>query len=193
MGNAFNLVSKGVIFQELCAASGDIIHLIPFVCAFYVFVSPLFYSHCNHEGKVLIIPSTMGTYQGDPLGGALFALVHFKVLCFTTGYFTLLSISLYYRWHSHHRFPLNCIICIWTLPSWALWDRSFYPTSKSVTWSPSGLLLNFDTPSLFNSPSKGIRVLGVPLGISSFTWTFIKKNLLEDVQHVDLLLKMGDV
>jgi hypothetical protein len=35
--------------------------------------------------------------------------------------------------------------------------------------------------------------LGVPLGISSFTWTFIKKNLLEDVQHVDLLLKMGDV
>jgi len=193
MGNTFNLVSKGVIFQELHVASGDIIHFIPFVRAFYVFVSPLFYSHCNHESKVLIIPSTMETCQGDPLGGALFVLVHFKVLCFTTGYFPLLSISLYYRWHSHHRFPLNCIICIWTFPSWVLWDRSFYPTSKSVTWSPSGLLFNFDTPSLFNTPSIGIRVLGVPLGTSSFTSTFVKKNLLEDVQHVDLLLKMGDV
>jgi hypothetical protein len=35
--------------------------------------------------------------------------------------------------------------------------------------------------------------LGVPLGISSFTSSFIKNVLLEDVRHVDLSPKMGDV
>ncbi len=47
--------------------------LIPFVCAFYAFEFPMFYSHHNCEGDVTVIPSAMGTHQGDPLGGALFA------------------------------------------------------------------------------------------------------------------------
>jgi hypothetical protein len=80
MANAFNLVSKGVIFQELCAIGGNIIQLIPFVHAFYAFEFPLFYSHHNHEGNVTIIPSAMGTCEGDPLEKALFALVHFEAL-----------------------------------------------------------------------------------------------------------------
>jgi hypothetical protein len=62
---------------------------------------------------------------------------------------------------------------------------------KCVTWSPFGL--DFNTPSHFTTPLEGIKVLGVPLGISSFTSSFIKYALLEDVQHVDLLPKMGDV
>jgi hypothetical protein len=73
-------MSRGVIFQELCATCGDIIQFIPFVRAFYAFKFPLFYSHCNHEGDVIIIPIAMGTQQGDPLGGTLFVLAHFKVL-----------------------------------------------------------------------------------------------------------------
>ncbi len=35
--------------------------------------------------------------------------------------------------------------------------------------------------------------MGVPLGTSSFISSFIKNAMLEDVWHVDLLLKMGDV
>jgi hypothetical protein len=35
--------------------------------------------------------------------------------------------------------------------------------------------------------------LGVPLGTSSFTSSFIRDSLFKDVQHVDLLLRMGDV
>jgi hypothetical protein len=35
--------------------------------------------------------------------------------------------------------------------------------------------------------------LGVPLGTSSFTSSFIKDALLKDVWHVDLLFKLGDV
>jgi len=80
-------VSRGVIFQELRVAGGNIIQLIPFVCAFYAFEYPMFYTHHNHEGNVIIIPSTMRTRQGDPLGGALFALAHFKVLFFIVNHF----------------------------------------------------------------------------------------------------------
>jgi len=46
---------------------------------------------------------------------------------------------------------------------------------------------------MFNTSLKGIRVLGVPLGTSSFTSSFIKDVVLEDVQHVGFLLIMGDV
>ncbi len=40
---------------------------------------------------------------------------------------------------------------------------------------------------------KEIRVLGIPLDISSITSSFIKDAMLEDVWHVDLFIKMGDV
>jgi len=85
VANTFNSVSNEVIFQELYAACGDIIQLIPFICAFYTFESPLFYSH--HENDVVIIPSAMGTHQGDFLGEALFALAHFRALHSTTNHF----------------------------------------------------------------------------------------------------------
>jgi hypothetical protein len=41
--NAFNSVSRGVIFQKLRVIGGDIIRIIPFVRAFYAFESSLFY------------------------------------------------------------------------------------------------------------------------------------------------------
>jgi hypothetical protein len=62
-----------------------------------------------------------------------------------------------------------------------------------VTWSPFGLQPNFNTPSQFTAPSKGIKVLRVPLSTLTFTSSFIKNALLENAQPVDLLLKMGDV
>ncbi len=71
---------KGVIFHKLHATCGDIKQFIPFVHAFYAFEYPLFYSHRNRDGNVIVIPSTVGIHQGDPLGGALFALTHCKVL-----------------------------------------------------------------------------------------------------------------
>ncbi len=61
--------------------------LISFVCAFYAFGSPMFYSHCNHEGNVTIIPFTMGTHQGHPLGGALFVVAHSRALHSITSHF----------------------------------------------------------------------------------------------------------
>jgi hypothetical protein len=79
--NAFNLVLRGVIFQELRVLGGDIIQIIPFVHAFYAFEFPLFYNHHNREvDVVVVIPYAMGLHQGDPLRGALFALAHLKAL-----------------------------------------------------------------------------------------------------------------
>jgi hypothetical protein len=64
---------------------------------------------------------------------------------------------------------------------------------KCVAWSPFGLPLHFNIPSQFTTPSKGIKILGVPLGIINFTSSFIKKALQKDVRHVDLFPRMGDV
>jgi hypothetical protein len=81
MVNVFNSMSKIIIFQKNCTTSGDIIQLIPYVCAFCIFELLLFYNHCNYDGNVTMIIFAMGTHQGDPLGGALF---HFEALCSTT-------------------------------------------------------------------------------------------------------------
>jgi hypothetical protein len=70
---------------------------IPFLHAFFAFESPLFYNHCNRESDVIVIPSTMGTHQGDPLGGTLFALTHFRALRITTNHCPFSSISIHCR------------------------------------------------------------------------------------------------
>jgi hypothetical protein len=45
----------------------------------------------------MVIPYAMRTHQGDPLGGELFALVHFKALCSTINcYPSCLFLQLYY-------------------------------------------------------------------------------------------------
>jgi hypothetical protein len=136
-----------VIFQELHAVSVDIIQLIPFVCAFYAFESPLFYNLHNHEGDVTIIPFAMEIHQSDPLGGALFTLAHFKVLCSITTHFpsclfpsiandthiiSPLSIISFVYEHFQTKF---CAICLSIQPQ------------KCVTWSPFGLPPDFNTPS----------------------------------------------
>jgi hypothetical protein len=70
---------------------------------------------------------------------------------------------------------------------------NFIQPKKCVAWSLFGLPLDFETPSQFNTPSKGIKFLGVPLGTSSFKSSFIQNTLREYVWHVDLFLKLGDV
>ncbi len=62
LANTFNLMSRGVIFQELLIIGGNIMQFIPFVHAFHAFESPLFYSYCNHESNLTIILFAMGTH-----------------------------------------------------------------------------------------------------------------------------------
>jgi len=60
-------VKRGHISKTLCSKWGHIFTTL-FV-HFFTFESPLFYNHHSRESNVTIIPSTMGTHQGDHLGG----------------------------------------------------------------------------------------------------------------------------
>jgi len=146
MANTFNLVLRGVKFQEFRVACGDIIQLIPFVRAFYAFEFPLFYNHHNCEGDVTFIPFAMGTYQGDPLGGALFALVHFRALCSIVSHFPsclfpfivddihiICPPSIVSSIHEHFKIEFHVI-------------GFSIQLKKCVTWSPFGLPFDFNTP-----------------------------------------------
>jgi hypothetical protein len=66
--------------------------------------------------------------------------------------------------YEHFQIEL-CVICFSIQPK------------KCVTWSSSGLLLDFNTPSQFMIPLEGIKILGAPFGTSSFTSSFIEDAL----------------
>jgi hypothetical protein len=142
MANVFNLMSRMVIFQELHVTGGDIIQLLPFVHAFYAFEFPLFYSHHNCDGNVMVIPFAIKTYQCDPLGGALFTLIRFKALCSTTIHFPFYlfpsttnnthiigPLSIVSFAYEHFHTELHAI------------GPSIQP-KKCITWSPFGLQFN---------------------------------------------------
>ncbi|KAL2608123.1 hypothetical protein R1flu_026696 [Riccia fluitans] len=76
--NAFNTVSREALFLELCTAIGSLYQLFPFVRSFYAHHLPLYFSHCPGEDEVTVLSSESGIHQGDPLGGALFALAHLR-------------------------------------------------------------------------------------------------------------------
>ncbi|KAL2631235.1 hypothetical protein R1flu_015921 [Riccia fluitans] len=78
--NAFNIVSWEALFSELRAAIGSLDQLFHFMRFFYVRHLLLYFSHYFCEDEVSLLSSESGTYQGDPLGGALFALAHLCAL-----------------------------------------------------------------------------------------------------------------
>jgi len=141
MANTFNLV-----LREFCVACGNIIQLIPFVCAFYAFEFPLFYNHHNCEGDVTFIPFAMGTHQDDPLGRTLFALAHFTALCSIVNHFPFCLFpsivddihiigppSIVSSIHEHFKIKFHAI-------------GFSIQFQKYVTWSPFGLPFDFNTP-----------------------------------------------
>jgi hypothetical protein len=139
-------VKKGQFTRTLCSRwRHHVIH--PFCSCILCIWITLFYSHHNCENNVIVLPSTMGTRQGDPLGGALFALIHFRVL------------------HSiDNHFP-SCLfqsitddIHIIGPPSIVSFAYEHFKTKlcaiglsiqlhKCVAWSPFDLPPNFNTPS----------------------------------------------
>jgi len=126
-------------------------------------------------------------------GGALFALAHFKALhSIVSRFIFCIFPSIIDNTHitgpplivSYAYEHFQTKLCVINLS---------IQLKKCVAWSPSSLPLDFNTPSQFTTPSKGIRILGFPLSTLTFTSSLIKDALQEDVQHVDLLPKMGDV
>jgi len=67
-------------FKKLCDVEGLLPNIIPFTMLFYGVHSSHYYQHGRHVDRVIIIESSSGTRQGDPLGGLLFVLAHYWVL-----------------------------------------------------------------------------------------------------------------
>ncbi len=154
---------------------------IPFVHAFYAFEFPLFYNHHNHESDVIIIPVVKGTCQGDPLRKALFALAHFRALHFIASHFPSCLFPSIIN-DIHIRIPLFVVSSTYEHFQTKLCAIGlFIHLHKCVIWPFSSLPHDFNIPSQFTTPSKGIRNLGIPLSISSFTSSFIKYAMLKDV------------
>jgi hypothetical protein len=140
-------MSKRIIFQKLRATCGDIIQFIPFICAFYAFKSPLFYSHCNRESDVTIIPFAMGTHQGDPLGVALFTLTHFRALGSIVNHFPSCLFPSITN-DTHIISPLSIVSSTYEHFQTKLCATSLsIQPQKCVAWSPFNLPPNFNTPS----------------------------------------------
>ncbi len=142
-----------------------------------------------------IIPYTMGIRQRDPLGGALFVLAHFRALHSTTSCFpSCLFPSIIDDTHIIGPYPLSIISSTYEHFQTKLRAIGLsIQLQKCVAWSFFSLPWNFNTPSELTTPYEGIKIFGVLLGTLTFTSSFIKYALLEDVWHVGLFRKMGDV
>jgi hypothetical protein len=121
------------------------------------------------------------------------ALAHFKALCFIVN--CLLSCLFPSITNDIHIIgPLSIISFAYEYSHTKLCTIGlFIQLLKCVAWSPFGPLFNFNTPSQFTTPSKGIRVLRVPLAFHHSHHFFIKDALLKNDRHVDLFHRMGDV
>jgi hypothetical protein len=92
--NTFNNISQIVIFKELQGARGFLAIITPFTKLFLRCLFFFYYQHRQHENKVTIIESTSSTKQGDPLGGHLFALTHYRTFLKTIAYTPHLCLSI---------------------------------------------------------------------------------------------------
>jgi len=64
---------------------------------------------------------------------------------------------------------------------------------KCLAWSPLGFPFGFSPHFGFCYPLNGIRVLGVPFGFASFSFSFLQVVLNEDVRHVKTFLGLKNV
>jgi hypothetical protein len=64
---------------------------------------------------------------------------------------------------------------------------------KCLAWTSFGLPFGFIPLAEVCCPLDDIKILGVPCGYTSLAFSFLQKVLGEDVWHVDVFLKLGDV
>jgi hypothetical protein len=143
---AFNIISHRVIFQELHVARGQLFQVIPFIYSSYALQLLFFFSHHSLQRKLFIIQLCIGNCHGDPLGGPLFALIHFCAFRNSTASYP--SCLFFFIVDDTHIIRLVLVI------SQAFHHFSFQldlvglavQTHKCVTWFLLGLPLGFSPP-----------------------------------------------
>ncbi|KAL2649469.1 hypothetical protein R1flu_017597 [Riccia fluitans] len=157
--NAFNTISQEALFHELRVATGSLDQLFPFVCFFYACPSPLYFSHCSLEDEVTLFSSESDICQGDPLGGALFALAHLRVLRTTASEHPL---CLFPSLADDTRIvgpPEAVVPAFHTLEGHLSAVGLTIQPTKCATWSPFGLSSSMSLPQGFHSLLQGFEYL----------------------------------
>jgi len=129
----------------------------------------------------IIIFFNVGMCQGDPLVGLLFVLAHFHILCYYVGVFPLflfLTLALPMLFPLFLCFPIGLCGVVYSTPQLSTWACLSY----LLGLSPYRVLL----PLII---SRSLACL-LALLLSVF---FLEKALNEDVQHVNMFLKLGDI
>jgi len=133
-------------------------------------------------GTLFVIFFNVGMRQGDPLVGLLFVLAHFHILCYFVGVFPLclfITLALPMLFPLFLWFPIG--LC-----------RVVYSTPQVSTWASFVLLLGFVPciefccPVWYQDPWRAFW-------FCSFAFSFLEEALNEDVQHVNMFLKLGDI
>ncbi|KAL2610235.1 hypothetical protein R1flu_028808 [Riccia fluitans] len=137
--NEFNTVSREALFCELRVATCSLDQLFSFVRSFYACRSSLYFSHCSREDEVSLFSSESSTRQGDPLGGALFALAHLCALR-TVASKHPLCLFLSLANDTHIVGPLEVVVpAFHTLEGHLSAMSLIVQPTKCAAWSPFGL------------------------------------------------------
>ncbi len=148
---------------------------VPFVCSFYVHELPsMFFNHHFGFGRIFfIILSFIGTCYGDPLARPLFILACFHTLKASFVFFFLcffLSLA-----NDTHIFDLASFVpfSFDHFASQLTLIGLVVQPCKCTIWSPSDLPPKFSPAFGFCYSLYGIKVLGVPFGFVSFSFSFL--------------------
>jgi hypothetical protein len=141
---------------------------------------------------VTIIESFVGMRHGDPLGGHLFALAHYR-----TFLETIMRVPNYVypslADDIHIVGPMNEITCAFDHLSTQLTLVGLkIKVSKCKLWNPSGIFPSIEILQGRILATNGLRILGVLMGFQDFATHFLDEALSQDVLHIDDFPLLGD-
>ena len=199
VSNAFNSVHRSSFFEALLAGGEEFRSILPFVRSMYGAPSDLWFRLEGPGGpSVRKLSSTTGTRQGDPLGGPLFALAHHGALQATQdehpGVFLPSIADDTYILGTRQEVG-RAFLCF---------QEQLARRGLRVNRAKCALLEPPDLPVGHTSPlqreafegvhitSRGIKVLGCPLGDSAFATEFLHGYLQRKGLGLQLVQRMPD-
>jgi len=141
---------------------------------------------------VIIIESFLSTNQGDPLGGFLFTLAHYRTLLETITWapnYVFPSLTN----DTHIVGPMSEIIRTFDHLSTKLTLVELkVNVSKCKLWSPSWISLGIEISQGYILVIDGLYILCVQVGFQDFAMHFLDEVLSHDAVHIDDLLFLGN-
>lgn len=187
VSNAFNLVDRGVVFEELRASS--LPELIPFVRSFYGSPSRLLYE--GAQGVVTTLASSTGTRQGDPVAGPLFAMALQRALRVTAGAFPHLIVLAYADDISLVGPPAELDAAFVHLRG-ALREMGLQVRNdKCMAWASGEWPPSVPLSEGIRAAANGFVALGVPIGSPEFVVEHVASSLAPFRLHADLIPHLG--